>query len=351
MTRAYRSKYTPIGIDAGLTTLRAVQLERSKHGWASHAVASVPRLNPGTPLNHDDAQQLKTTLNDRGFRGKQIVLAVPTEKLLTGTLELPPRVSGAPIDQLATAEIARLHRKDPDSFEIACWDLPMPARGSHSTHVMAVAVMHQDADPLLDLFEKQGLDTLALDTQASAITRACNPLFDDPSAINVVLDLGWSHVRVFLLHQGIVVYERSLTESSLDQLGRQISDSLPCNAQTASNFIRENGLLSDPNNSGPDSAKTAIVSQLIAQHLTAMVEEMRISFSYVQHRYPNATLGNLLLIGNGASLPGLVDFMNSEAGIKTKPAEPAALHDSNNQKDWTPPMMVKAMGLALYSEA
>ncbi len=67
------------------------------------------------------------------FAGRKAVLAVPAEKLLRGIVELGPIESGAPIDQVARMEFARVHNRDPQSFEMVYWMLPpSPARQGRS---------------------------------------------------------------------------------------------------------------------------------------------------------------------------------------------------------------------------
>ena len=108
----------PIGVDIGQRHIRAVQLKGSPGRWSISAVGFLVRENPGGPVDSTDADQLRNLIAKGGFKGRRVVLAVPCKQLLTGIMELPPRSSGAPLDQLARNELSRLHRCEPDSFEI-----------------------------------------------------------------------------------------------------------------------------------------------------------------------------------------------------------------------------------------
>jgi hypothetical protein len=45
-------------------------------------------------------------------------------------LEMPPKSSTAPIEQLARMELARTQKCAPDSFEMGFWELPITGRGA-----------------------------------------------------------------------------------------------------------------------------------------------------------------------------------------------------------------------------
>ena len=200
---------TLIGIDVGARYIKAAQLAGAEGDRRIAAAGCFARAEPSAPLDQGEVSRLRNMLAQSNFKGDSIVLAVPQEDLLTGIMELPPRESGAPIEQLTRSELARIHNCQPQSFEMSCWDLPAPARATSSTFVMAAACKHSIADNLIDLFENEGFDVHALDMPAAAMARACQPLLGDENGISAVLDIGWNSARLALLHRGVVLYERT----------------------------------------------------------------------------------------------------------------------------------------------
>jgi len=79
------------------------------------------RTGQAGTIDPRDVRSLAEAIRCGPFRGRSVVLAVGPEKLLTGILELPPRSSGAPVDQMAMSELARRHGADVQSMEMSCW--------------------------------------------------------------------------------------------------------------------------------------------------------------------------------------------------------------------------------------
>src|SRR5262249_42197363 len=151
-----------------------------------HAAAILPRPTPNQPPDRDLTRQLRDVLFRQGFVGDDVVLAAPTEHLRMDVLELPPRSSGAPIEQIARMEMARAAKLENEPFELECWDLPATTRGAAATNVMAVALRHQDAEALIDPFDTEGFEVLAVDARCWALARASRA-YHSPNAITALL--------------------------------------------------------------------------------------------------------------------------------------------------------------------
>lgn len=110
---------SPIGVDVGERCMKALQFSRGGGKWRISAAAGMKREHQGAGITGQEVRRLREQLTESGFRGNRLVLAVPGEKLLTGIMELPPADSGAPLEMLARSELARMHKCDPQSFEMA----------------------------------------------------------------------------------------------------------------------------------------------------------------------------------------------------------------------------------------
>src|SRR4051812_19281149 len=117
---------SPIGIDVGRRTIKAVQLEPSKTaigGWRVRAAATLQRTASAAEVNAPapsvpssaEVRQLMDVVERQGFRGQKVILAA-TDKLVTSILELPPMASQAPVEQISRMELARTLKCAPDSF-------------------------------------------------------------------------------------------------------------------------------------------------------------------------------------------------------------------------------------------
>jgi Tfp pilus assembly PilM family ATPase len=299
----------PIGVDIGGRRIKAVQLKGSPGRWGISAAGCIMRENPGGPVERADIVQLRDMVIKDSFKGRRVILSVPFNELLTGIMELPPRSSGAPLDELARIELARMHRCEPDSFEIACWDLPAPARAGGATHVMAAGFSHEKANALVDIVEAEGLEICALDICASAISRACTPLLEGVTGIAAILDLGWDQADLILLYQDVIVYERKLVKggigSVVDSLGRE----LKVHHEKAEHLIWNVGLAPGCDNVTPAYCKA--INQAVSTYCESLVEEMQIPLSYLSNQYPDASPETLLLVGGGGRIPGIERQLDS----------------------------------------
>ncbi len=90
------SKRTPIGIDASGRFINAVQLSGSARRWRVEAAAAIPRADSTVPLDVDETTRMVGVLERQGFRGRDVILAMPNDLLLTKVLELPPATPPVP---------------------------------------------------------------------------------------------------------------------------------------------------------------------------------------------------------------------------------------------------------------
>ena len=333
---------SPIGVDIGRRHIKAAQLANGRiSAWTSLNRTGEPGI-----LDPQDARRLAVAIRCGSFRGRSVVLAVGPEKLLTGILELPPRSSGAPVDQLAMSELARRHGADVQSMEMSCWDLPSPARAANRTYVMAVACAHTDADGLLDVVEGAGLNVQAVETHATAAARACGWLLEDLAGTGAILDIGWASSQLVLMYQGIVVYQRNLAKCGVETLAKALAKDPRADAALVEGLLSGDGIESylAGGNEGPHPAVSA--------YLEAIVAELRIPLSYLANQYPDATVKRLLLIGGGARIQGLGAFLNRSLALDVRVVRAGDLGQCDGQAESNGggSSLAVAVGLAKYSQ-
>ncbi len=340
---------TPIGVDVAGRALRAVQLTRSEATWRVAGAASVRRAHPDAEaIDAGEAARFRDVLRRQGFTGSEVVLAVPSAKLLTGVLELPPRTSGAPVEEIARAELARMHDRAPGSFEMSCWDLPAPARAKKGTPVMVAACGHGDADAYLDVFEQGGFRVVALDAEVCALARAFRPVLGGGTGIAAGLELGWGSVLLVLLYGGVVVYQRVLAESGVGRLHEALTEQLGLDGEVADYALEGVGL--GRTQRSADWQVRADVQAKIAAHFSRIVDELRISLSYAVHQYPDAAVDRMLVVGEGAMIPGLADYLRPIVSAEVRTVGLSDLADCPPELPVQPGAaeMVKALGLARF---
>lgn len=349
--RLRQSGLGPIGLDAGSRALKAVQARPAGSGrWRIEAAASIPRAEPGAPLSARELERLLGVLDRRGFVGTEFALAAPPEAVLSSALELPARSSGVPIEQIARTELARTHQRDPTSFEMAYWDVPAPARAGEGTHVMAVGCPHEGVESVLKVFDEVGLDVSSVDVRPCALARACVPLFRPAPAMTAILELGWTRGRLVLVYQGVVVYERTMEECAVGALHAVVRAQLDAGPDLVDHLL---GTIAPPT---PATLRRRAdeglgrAGRAVSAFVDGLVRELALSLGYIAGRYPapGGAVEQLLLVGGGASLPGLAPSLTQRLNLEVKTVAPADLAQTSQDLlgSCSSPALVTALGLA-----
>lgn len=334
-----------IGLDIGMRTCKALQL-----GWAQQVrmAASFPRTAPGEAVSAEEVAHVAATLARMGFAGRDVILAAPDDELLSGILELPPRRSGAPLEQIARVELANMHGRQPGSFEMCCWDLPAVRGQKDGSQVMAVACPHETSEPLLDLFEQAELTVQALDLRNVALARACAAISSGPQEVTALLDVGWERAELILLYRDVILYERRIPEGGVKELSRLMQKKLGLDADAAECLSTFDNSLSTTT-ADPDLLNDR--RRIIGEFGSALVEELSAPFAYASRQYEGAKVQRILLVGGGALVPGLVQRLAGELEVDAQVASPAEIVRCGDELlDRCGPSMMVALGLAMSRE-
>ncbi|MFM9996497.1 MAG: pilus assembly protein PilM [Phycisphaerales bacterium] len=332
-----------IGVDVSARWIAAVQAKAGMlRPWIEAGVC-VERTGSGAP----DAAELRRfagVLDRHGFRGSSVVLAASDVSLMTAALELPPRYSGAPVEQLARVELARTHKRDPESFELALWDVPSPARGGgEAGHYVAAALPYADAEAMIDAFAGAGLHVRAVDARSWALARACAPA-GASAGLSALLDLGESCAVLALVQAGIVIYQRTVPEAALLDVRTQLTGPMGLEPDVA-DYVLGGG-------SETPATLTEQARDAIDAYVEAIAGEARAAFDYLSRRAGDSGVDRLLVMGAGARVPGMVEKLKGAIGVEATVVAPASVADAapglvEPSKD---PRLTAALGLAIHGE-
>lgn len=343
-----------IGLDIGPRHIAALQFERRDGRMGLRAAAMIKRTatagaTPGPELTREEGARLEAVLFRQGFHGRHVVAAVPDQFLLSSILELPPRSSGAPLEQLAGVELARAHKQEAEAIESGSWEIPPPARSSETTHMMAAGCTHEVANAVLDPLEDAGLNVSVLDARSWALARAAAARCpDEMHGISALLDIGDAGALLTMLHGQTPVYRRFMSDGGLESLCGRLMQKLALDSETA--WYATRTLLDSASTGSGDSGMDKEVEGFFEEHVGMLLTELTAAAEYVGHRYPPG-LQRVLLSGPIASAAGLMERLSGnfavpiERGVVSGIAEvPGAL-----VKVADDPSLFAAAGLALAS--
>lgn len=347
MIQLRRTGKTSIGIDIGSRYLKAVQLNGEPSNHRLEAATVVSRIDTGSELPPHELKRFGEILARQGFEGQNVVIGLPPEMLMIEMLELPVRLSQTSVEKIVHMELARTRREDPNSFEMCYWKLPTPERTSETSHVLATGCSHKHANALVDLFDSCGFQVQSLDVQPCAQGRACAALLGHNEQITGILDMGWCAARFILLHDQSIIYERTFQEAGLEVLQRCLCKRFGINEQMVDRLVI------DVARNAPDGlSRRSDVNSVIASHVDIVKRELQVCLSYAAHRYAGWAVDGLVLVGGGASIPGVADSLSSGLKLPVQVADPSTMI-----KGWSAiqlqcgiSMLTTATGLALYGK-
>lgn len=328
-----------VGVDVGGVAIKFAHWLPGGRGIV--VSGCIPRLNQGSELGADEVRRLAAVLARRGVECNRVVLGAPPAIATGAVLELPPRSSGAPIDNLARVELARIMRSDAGAIEAVSWDVPLGGKGAAGTTVMGVACLTEKAGAISELFEDAGLLVVAIEPECIAMARASERWGGTSSC--VVVDLGATSGRVSVVVGGRVAMERNLGELGvLDRVKRAAGD-LGVSVTTIGRLAGSGG--TSVRLAGWRAGRDGM-EELVSELAEDTVRAVHESVAYVHGRATGVPVDRVMIAGWGAEIGGVAERMSAALGIATEVIRP----DTGGVGTTMSGVLALAAGLAVRGE-
>ncbi|MFQ5413806.1 MAG: pilus assembly protein PilM [Phycisphaerae bacterium] len=326
----------PMGVDIGATGVRAVQATRAKGRWRVVAAARSGRAGPdgdaGAAPDGVDVH-LARGLRQGGFRKRDTAIALSPPDVEFHSLELPDAVLGGDADratQVVRWEIERLMTHAETHVETRYWRLPSgPGSGANA---IGVAADRGTVTRVTDACRAAGVSCRRVDTAATALTRL-GALLGAWGRDEVwgTLDLGARQTRLMLCTDDVPVLVR-VVGSGGQAWTKLLADSLDVTPKTAELQKREYGITGtvrgarrddrrdrpgprETRHAAPSDALASITYGVLRTELHALAAEVKRSYEYVLSCYPRCHAADLILVGGGAGMRNLPEWLASAAGV------------------------------------
>lgn len=336
-----------IGVHLGGRSIAAAQIAPTRSGPRLNAALVIERAQLGPEIAPEEIQRLVRVLDRRGFVGRSVTLALPCHAMLTGYLDLPPRSSGAPIEQIARAEMARTHRVEPGSIEVALWDLPAVGRAGQGAPTMAVACTHEAGESLAAVFHEGGLEVVAIDASPCALARACAPALAGIEGLGAIIEIGWASSRLVVVDTQRVVFERVLAGAGQQSVREALIEHLDLDEDIADYLLDRVGLVERQSDDRASWELLGEARALIREWLEGLTREADASLEYALRRYGHASAGRIVLAGPNAQMPGLAGELSVQLRAPVVTPGPSELVACRDGLDAGDGRLVCALGLAL----
>ncbi|MBN1618694.1 type IV pilus assembly protein PilM [Candidatus Dojkabacteria bacterium] len=303
-----------IGLDFGNHSVKGVQLRNIDRSPQLVAFASQP--TPLGVINSEEEQHkesladaLKTLMNEGHFRTKNVVAALPESSIFTRFLEFP----GVKEDELEDA----VHWQAKQVVPIPLEDVKISSiilgrdESKNSYHVLLVAAPNKLIDIYVSVLEKAKLVPVALETEAIATGRALYRSSGTKDA--VIMDFGSQSTDMGILVGGNLVFSQSISVGS-DALTRAISSEFSFEYSQAEEYKRNYGL--------DTTQLEGKIFNCLKPVTDSIIAEIRRGVEYYKNRTMLAPPSEYILVGDGALLPGLTDYLAKELSAKVMLGDP-----------------------------
>ncbi len=204
------SKY-PIGIDIGNRNIYAVQLKKTRQGFAIRALAhreleaeidSIPDANPGL------VYAVKKMTENRNFRGKSAVLHIPVKNISV----LPIRFQVGATETLEEAILRESEKYLSFPLEEAAIDYPSLTRqvnADEKTYKATVVVVRRKyIEQYMQLMKKAGLVVEAVDYRVSSLIRLHKHFHKIPQHPVILCNMGYFESMLAVVTQDSILGQR-----------------------------------------------------------------------------------------------------------------------------------------------
>lgn len=374
-----RQKTTPIGLDIGSCGVRAAQLVQSGDSCRVFQAASVhvdhlpavePKRNRPNARREENVgatgpdstiapllltQCLQSCLAQGEFRGQTVMTALCPPDIEYHALELPA-ADPAQLAQIVPFEVERLLAVHHDRVEARHWMLPKTH--ASAPNAIGVAAQYGKVVETVDLCRHAGVVCSGVDTAATAVGRV-GAMLNNWASQDVwgVLDLAYRQARLILCAEDVVVLVRTVGAGGRIWTDR-IADGLGTTVKTAEVQKLDHGIAltargirresSDP----PASELASVLLGILRSDLNELAAEVKRSYEYVLSCYPKKRAADLVVVGGGAAMVNVPEYLNVALGIPVNRAsaylqkEGCRLHYASARHNPLE-MMTLAIGTAL----
>ncbi len=323
-------KRTPIGLDIGVRGVRAVQLTRPGDEFVVFCAAAHEGSHAGSDTV-DQTQRLTTHIQgcvrQATFRGRSAVAVLNPPAVEFHTLELPAAVLAsrdASTAQVVRWEVGRLTSEPIDDIETGHWALP-PTKVS-APNAIGLAVRRERVSQTFASCARAGLRCTGIDVGAAALARLGTILHTwNSEEVWGILDIGYEEARLLLCVDDVPVLVRRAGPGGQAWTMR-IADSLQMSLNSAEVHKREHGIAltsrgARKESQNPPAGEVAsILLGTLRGELKDLASEVKRSYEYVLGCYPSRHAADLILVGGGATMRNLSEFLTSVLGIPVRSA-------------------------------
>ncbi len=304
------------GLDIGSNSIKIAQVSREGNKFRLVAAGITPTPQPGLKSELEEdlvsvATAIKKLWQDVRISSKDVVIALPEDKIFTRVVELPP---------MSENELAQAIPWEAEQFvpmplsEVNLdWQIifqgSKPGKVQEKTKVFIVAAPISLIDKYLKVLEMGGFKVAAIETEMIAAVRALVP---KELPLVLLVNLGAKSCDLAVVQNGYLALTRSIPSAG-EALTRAIATALSLDPLQAEEYKIAYGLAEDQFEGKIKNALSPVLEEMVSE-----IRKMILSWREKE----NENISNIILAGGTASLPAIGKFLTEKLETEIQIADP-----------------------------
>lgn len=332
------------GFDLGHSSLKVMQVDTSKpqlrvmgYGTTTFDVSAV---KDGVIVKPElIAKAVKDMFEHHligDIRTRRVAVSIPSYRAFSRSLLLP-KLKPHEVEDAVRLEIEQYI---PMPLDDLYYDYHITNEGEEQTELFAVAFPKAMVDSYLVLTELMGLEVVLVETTMAGAARLFN--HDRHSDVaTVIIDFGSLTSDISIFHKEVLVTGTVAAGGLV--FTHNLRDKLGVTETEAGIIKTKYGLAA--------SKKQDSIKEILTPTLQLLIKEIRRMMRYYEERYGNQQkIGQIIMLGGGANMPGLADYLTNELRLPVRAHDPWSYLDYKGLQPPSGPdrlMYATVAGLAL----
>ena len=303
-------------LDIGTNAVRVVQLSKAGNdSWSLDHYGYAPVDSKTTSSDAPEARHrlgevIMTAIGQSGIKTKDVAIGLPSQKTLTTVIDVPTM----PENELKNTIKYQIDQYIPMSVDEAKVDWKLLGQSLHDPkqqEVLLTSTAINYAEDRLEFIESLGLNVIAAEPDPIAMIRSLLPA--GVADARLIVDMGEQSTDIAITFNDAPRLVRTIP-MGLNSLIKAAVQNLNVKDDQARQFILKFGL-------APDRLEGQVY-RAVESTLENFVSELTKSVKFFQTRYPNTSVGGILLSGFATTVPRFGEYVGAKTGIAVTPANP-----------------------------
>ena len=306
-------------LDIGHSNIRIVQFSSGGDMKTYNFINAFEYPSPKSSIESENKSQktalakaIKEAVKESGIKTKNCVISIPENNVSSRLLKIP-YVDEKQLDQAIYWQAKQYIPIPVENVNLSYRRVAEIVEDGKDQNwlIFLVAVPKTTIDYYVSLLAEADLNTVAIETGAAAIGRNISRSVDASPAF--IVDLGSDTTTAAVLSHNEVIFSQSIPIGS-SSITKAIANEFSLETKQAEEYKKNYGL----NRSEFDGRIFNVVHPIVE----SIVNELNRSINYFKLNSPEDTPQKIIMVGNGALLPGLVLYMTEATGIEVQLGAP-----------------------------